>query len=86
MINAAAAVGVKRFIVDEFANSPNQVGLPDLEFARLTKRGILKHAKQTADETDGFTWTALATGNFIDYVCKPNMSSAMPGSNYLNIC
>ncbi|KAK5075489.1 hypothetical protein LTR64_001696 [Lithohypha guttulata] len=69
MIKAAAQAGSpKRFILNEFANSYDQPGLPELEQFRTPKREILDVAKQTALETNGaFSWTGLATGNFLDY-------------------
>lgn len=68
MIEAAANAGVKRFILNEFANSYDQPGLPELERFRTPKRNILGIAQQTATESDGaFSWSGLATGNFLDY-------------------
>lgn len=69
MIDAAAAVGVRRFVLNQFANSPKQNGFSDLDMMRAAKREMVTYATQKANEVDGFTWTALATGNFIDYVC-----------------
>ncbi|KAF8244888.1 NAD(P)-binding protein [Wilcoxina mikolae CBS 423.85] len=80
LIDAAEAVGVKRFILDEFGNAPDQKRLPELEFAREQKKRILVHAMEKAAENSSFTWTALATGNFIDWAIKkfPAMGFSIP--------
>lgn len=68
MIEAAVKAGVKRFILNEFANSYNQPGLPELERFRIPKRNIMELAKQKTAESNGaFSWSGLATGNFLDY-------------------
>jgi nucleoside-diphosphate-sugar epimerase len=71
IIEAAEKAGVKRFILDEYANSPtNQVGLPELERFRTPKREMVALAKSLATVNSNFTWSALATGNFIDYAMR----------------
>ena len=70
MIDAAEAVGVKRFVLGEFANAPDQKRLPDLEFARKSKKEVLKYAMERAAANAAFTWSALAVGSFIDWVSK----------------
>lgn len=67
MLEAAIKAGVKRFVLNEFANSYNQVGLPELEPLRTPKREVLRLAKQKAADHPEFSWTGLATGNFLDY-------------------
>lgn len=68
MIEAAVNAGVRRFILNEFANSYDQPGLPELEPFRTPKQNILELAKSKAAESNGaFSWSALATGNFLDY-------------------
>jgi len=70
-IKAAHEAGVKRFILNDYANSiENQRGVPELEQFRDAKRDCLALAKQLAAEDDNFSWSALATGNFIDLSLK----------------
>ena len=67
-MEAAEKAGVKRFILNDYGNSiVTQTGLPELERFRTTKREDLEHAKQLSATNPSFTWSALATGNFIDY-------------------
>jgi hypothetical protein len=68
IIEAAVSVGVKRFIPSEFGNALDQKRLAELEFTREPKKRVLEYAKEKAAENRDFTWTALATGNFIDWV------------------
>jgi nucleoside-diphosphate-sugar epimerase len=70
LLEAAEKAGVKRFILDEFANSPtNQVGLAELRnFGPVvTKQSMVELAKSLSVSNPAFTWSALATGNFIDH-------------------
>ncbi len=68
IIEAAQKAGVKRFILNEYANSPtNQTFLPELESFRTVKLQMVEQAKALAAVNPEFTWSALATGNFIDY-------------------
>lgn len=68
MIEAAVQAGVQRFVLNEFANSPtNQVGLPELEPFRVMKKEFLQLAERKATENPNFSWSALATGNFLDF-------------------
>lgn len=68
IIDAAEAVGVKRIILNEFANSPEQEGVPELEWARKDKRRVRAYAQERAAANAGFSWTGIATWNFIDFV------------------
>ncbi len=70
IMEAAEAAGVKRFILDEYINSPNQRGLSELEQYRTPKLEMVALAKSMASANRNFTWSALATGNFIDYALK----------------
>lgn len=70
-IEAAHQAGVKRFVLNDYGNSiENQIGLPELEHFRNTRRECLALVKRIAMEDDGFSWSSLATGNFIDYSLK----------------
>lgn len=72
ILDAARAAGVKRFILNEFANSPvYQTGLPELMPYRQAKDRVQQYAQKLVDEsasTDGpnFTWTGIVTGNLTD--------------------
>jgi hypothetical protein len=70
MIDAAEAAGVKRFIVDDFGWGKNVRSFP--EFADIHARRVVgwDHAKARAEANPGFTWTAISTGNPIDWVRK----------------
>ena len=71
IIEAAERAGVKRFVLNEYANSPtNQTFLSELEQFRTTKKEMVALAESLAAANPGFTWSALATGNFIDYSLK----------------
>lgn len=72
ILDAAKAAGVKRFILNEFANSPiYQTGLPELMPYREVKDRVQKHAQKLAvesvlDEGPIFSWTGIVTGNLTD--------------------
>lgn len=67
-MRAAEQAGVKRFILDDYGNSPtNQKGLTELEPFRTPRRTMVELAEALAGTNMNFTWTALVTGNFIDY-------------------
>lgn len=72
ILDAAKATGIKRFILNEYANSPiYQTGLPELMIYREVKDRVRDYAQRLADDSANagaskFTWTAIATGNLID--------------------
>lgn len=76
MMDAAAAVGVRRFVVSQFANSARQEegAFAEFEDARESKRRVIRHAEGLAERAaaaaadGGFTWSAVATGHFLDWV------------------
>ena len=71
IIEAAEKAGVKRFVLNEYANSPtNQTFLSELESFRTVKLQMVEQVKVLAAANPSFTWSALATGNFIDYSLK----------------
>ncbi|KAK4574480.1 hypothetical protein LTR86_001321 [Recurvomyces mirabilis] len=67
LIDAAIAAGVKRFVLNEFANPLTYGGLPDLQHARVAKLEVLSYAREQAAKHTAFSWTGLATGHFLDY-------------------
>lgn len=70
-MNAAETAGVKRFVLDDYGNSPtNQRGLVELEPFRSPRRKMVELAECLAAGNRNFTWSALVTGNFIDYSVK----------------
>jgi NmrA-like family len=70
-MEAAEKAGIKRFVLNDYGNSiVNQAGLPELEQFRDTKRADVALAKKMAVANSAFTWSALATGNFIDLSLK----------------
>lgn len=77
-IQAAYDAKVPRFVLNDYGNSlVTQVGLPELEQFRDFKRQGLALAEDLAaksslagNDSAIFTWSALATGNFIDYSLK----------------
>lgn len=72
ILDAARAANVKRFILNEYANSPvYQTGLPELMPYRIAKDRICEHAQRLSGESkeggsETFTWTGIATGNLTD--------------------
>jgi len=70
-LHAAETAGVKRFVLDDYGNSPtNQRGLVELEPFRTPRRTMVELAESLAASNRNFTWSALVTGNFIDYSMK----------------
>lgn len=75
MIDAAVAMGVKRFIPSEFGPSHTQARLAELEFAAAPRKTVFKHLQEavqrSAAVTGGkaFTYSALATGVPFEFVC-----------------
>jgi len=68
MIDAAAAAGVSRFIVDDFGWGPTARGMPELMEINDKRRAQWDHARVAAEGTKGFSWTGVSTGNPIDWV------------------
>lgn len=72
VIDAAVAVGVRRFIPSEFGNHPesDHKRLPEMRATQTQKIDVMKHLDEKVVETEGrFSWTAIAVGNFFDWVC-----------------
>lgn len=68
LIDAAEAVGVKRFILSEFGNHPDQPCLPEFKQMLEPKTRVLEHAKAKAEKNPRFSWSAVACGPFFDWV------------------
>ncbi|PGH01065.1 hypothetical protein AJ79_08035 [Helicocarpus griseus UAMH5409] len=72
VIDAAVAVGVRRFIPSEFGNHPasDDKRLPEMRATQTEKIKVMNHLKKKAEENEGFSWTAIAVGNFFDWSIK----------------
>lgn len=68
MIDAAAAAGVGRFVLDDFGYPPEFQRLPELVANGESRRKVLEYAKRIAEREEGFTWSAVAIGVPIDWV------------------
>jgi len=71
MIDAAKEAGVKRFIPSEFGWSKDLPMVPELKARLKIKEDGFKYLVQKCED-GGMTWSALASGIFIDWVCDPN--------------
>ncbi|KAK2773039.1 hypothetical protein FQN52_004724 [Onygenales sp. PD_12] len=73
MIDAALAVGVKRFIPSEFGNHPELDGkrLPETRATQTEKKRVMRYLGEVEGRGEGnFSWTAIAVGNFFDWSIK----------------
>ncbi|PGG97776.1 hypothetical protein GX51_07158 [Blastomyces parvus] len=73
VIDAAVAVGVRRFMPSEFGNHPesDHKRLPEMRATQTQKIAVMKHLAEKVVETGGlFSWTAIAVGNFFDWSIK----------------
>jgi NmrA-like family len=70
MIDAAAEVGVKRFIPSEFGADRRKGIQPDFERLQQGKVKVFDHLVKKSEENKNFTWSSLATGPLLDWVSK----------------
>jgi hypothetical protein len=70
MMDAAEAVGVQRFVLDEFGRVPGSKGLPEFEAVSASRKAVLNYAAQKALSNPGFSWSAVAIGHPFDWVSK----------------
>ncbi|OTA64099.1 NAD(P)-binding protein [Hypoxylon sp. EC38] len=70
MIDAAAAAGIKRFIVDDFGWGPNFRSLPEFREIGAQRRAAWDHAAKVAKANPKFSWTGVTIGNPIDWAIK----------------
>ena len=68
MIDAAAAVGVKRFIPSEFGADRNKEVHPDFERLQHGKITVLGYLIEKCKGNNNLTWTCVASGPFLDWV------------------
>ncbi|KAI1089768.1 NAD(P)-binding protein [Rostrohypoxylon terebratum] len=67
IIDAAAAAGVKRFIVDDFGWGPDFNSLPEFRDIGAQRRVTFDHAKTLSEANPSFTYTGIIIGNPIDW-------------------
>ncbi|KAF4970990.1 hypothetical protein FSARC_2093 [Fusarium sarcochroum] len=70
MVDAAQAAGVKRFITDDFGWGPDFTSFPEFEPFRLKRAVGVDRAKEHVSANPAFSWTAIASGNPIDWALK----------------
>ena len=68
LIDAAAHAGVKRFVPSEFGWAQDKPILPDLALRLENKEKVFKYLVEKCQSSQNLTWTALATGPFLDWV------------------
>lgn len=73
-VDAALAVGVRRFIPSEFGVNTRRVRDQPMGKILAGKIAIVDYLQEKAKENPGFTWTGLTTGLFFDGVSnKPGL-------------
>ncbi|KAF5020613.1 hypothetical protein F66182_7362 [Fusarium sp. NRRL 66182] len=70
MVDAAEAAGVKRFIIDDFGWGPGFTSFPEFEPIRAQRTVGVDRARERSEANPSFTWTAIASGNPIDWALK----------------
>lgn len=68
LIDAAVAAGVRRFLPSEFSVNSDAKAVRELVPVFQAKDAVLQHLK--AKENEGLTWTGLAVGPLLDWVCR----------------
>jgi len=69
LIDAAEEVGVKRFVPSEFGTQRTENDLPEFEALMQKKQQVEDYMRGKAEKNRNFTWSAFATGPFLDWVC-----------------
>lgn len=77
MIDAATQAGIKRFVPSEFGWSKDLPMMPELEARMEIKKKSYEYLLQKCKEYPGMTWSAIASGVFIDWVSY-HRSSFLP--------
>ncbi len=69
IVDAAVKAGVKRFIPSEFGMDTTTItgGAKKILGAKIALQEALAKA---AKDNEGFSWTAISTGMFFDWVCN----------------
>ena len=73
MIDAAEAAGVKRFIPSEFGWAKDRSILPELAARLKPKEEVFDHLVEKCKNSMTLTWSAVATGPFLDWVSRPSV-------------
>lgn len=68
MLEAAAAAGVRRFVLDDFGYPPAFPRLPELVPTGESRRVVVERAREVAGRYAEFSWSAVAIGAPIDWV------------------
>jgi hypothetical protein len=68
MIDAAEAAKVKRFILGDFGWGKHVRNFPEFDEIKARRTVGWDHAAARAEANPAFTWTAISTGNPIDWV------------------
>lgn len=72
IIDAACAVGVKRFIPSEFGTSIyGHDETSPLKMAMMFKGKVISYLQEKAEKDKNFTWTGLSNNFFFDFVRRP---------------
>ncbi|KAK4121940.1 NAD(P)-binding protein [Parathielavia appendiculata] len=68
-IDAAAEAGIKRFIPSEFGINTRKLRPLSHSLRKILgdKIAVVNYLEEKAQEVDGFTWTGLSTGLFLDW-------------------
>lgn len=70
IIDAAAAAGVKRFILDAFGWGPDFNSLPEFREIGAQRKVTYDHAKKLSETDSNFTYTGITIGNPIDWAIE----------------
>ncbi|KAK8876917.1 NmrA-like family protein [Apiospora arundinis] len=70
LVDAAAAAGVKRFIVNDFGWGQNPRSYPEMREVGARRHIAWDRAKEKAEADPGFTWTGITIGNPIDWALR----------------
>jgi uncharacterized protein YbjT (DUF2867 family) len=75
IIDAAASAGVKRFIPSEFGSDTENSEVRAIVPIFNGKKQVVDYLK--TKESDTFSWSALITGPFFDWVCSTSSRLAL---------
>lgn len=73
IVEVACPSGIKRFIPSEFGIDTRRVGDSKLAKMVAAKVTVEKKLKELAADNSEFTWTALSTALFFDFVRSPSV-------------
>ncbi|KAI1459585.1 NAD(P)-binding protein [Annulohypoxylon moriforme] len=70
LVDAAAAAGIKRFIVDDFGWGPDFNSLHEFRPMSAQRSVTYEYAKKVSQTNPNFTWTAITVGNPVDWTIE----------------